>query len=287
MFAAAMTFIAMMVIKIVVKPAYLDNTSVFTHALDAFIIAVTIVVVAVPEGLPLAVTISLAFSTKKMLKDNNLIRHLQACETMGNATNICSDKTGTLTQNRMTVVAGVFCDANSHDGSVPANLSPSALNSIVELVSSCSTAAVHEDGDIIGNKTEGAMLQCIIGAGADYKTVRAGKNFGLEGGGRLFPFSSVKKSMSAIVQVDNNSWSLYHKGAAEVVLSRCTTYVASERSEYCCKKENKNKSSLRSSLVAQRAVIVLTSNSLHQQQQVQEGRRIRRQADCEQNQRLQ
>ena len=72
------------------------------------IIAVTIVVVAVPEGLPLAVTIALAYSTKKMLTDKNLIRHLAACETMGNATNICSDKTGTLTENRMTVVKGIF-----------------------------------------------------------------------------------------------------------------------------------------------------------------------------------
>merc|ERR1719445_459787 len=71
--------------------------------LEFFIVAVTIVVVAVPEGLPLAVTISLAYSMKKMLKDNNFVRHLQACETMGNATTICSDKTGTLTTNRMSV----------------------------------------------------------------------------------------------------------------------------------------------------------------------------------------
>merc|ERR1719157_311991 len=98
----------MMFIKIVMKPAYLENVTVFAHALDAFIIGVTIVVVAVPEGLPLAVTISLAYSTKKMLADNNLVRHMQACETMGNATNICSDKTGTLTENRMTVVSGIF-----------------------------------------------------------------------------------------------------------------------------------------------------------------------------------
>lgn len=76
--------------------------------IHAFITAVTIIVVAIPEGLPLAVTISLAYSTRKMLKDNNLIRVLAACETMGNATDICSDKTGTLTENRMTVTKGWF-----------------------------------------------------------------------------------------------------------------------------------------------------------------------------------
>ena len=110
MAAAAATFIAMMWIKIFMDPEYLKDVSVFKHALDAFIIGVTIVVVAVPEGLPLAVTISLAYSTKQMLNDQNLIRHLAACETMGNATNICSDKTGTLTENRMTVVRGVFAN---------------------------------------------------------------------------------------------------------------------------------------------------------------------------------
>ena len=76
----------------------------YSELLHFLIIGITVLVVAVPEGLPLAVTISLAFSVKKMLKDNNLVRHLHACETMGNATAICSDKTGTLTTNRMTVV---------------------------------------------------------------------------------------------------------------------------------------------------------------------------------------
>ena len=81
-----------------------DNSSDFSELLHFGIISITVLVVAVPEGLPLAVTIALAYSVKKMLKDNNLVRHLHACETMGNATSICSDKTGTLTTNRMTVV---------------------------------------------------------------------------------------------------------------------------------------------------------------------------------------
>jgi P-type E1-E2 ATPase len=81
-----------------------DGHDILAHFIEAFIIAVTIVVVAIPEGLPLAVTISLAYSTKKMYEDQCFIRVLAACETMGNATNLCSDKTGTLTENRMTVV---------------------------------------------------------------------------------------------------------------------------------------------------------------------------------------
>ena len=103
MAAAALTFVAMMFVWYG-KPAE-GRPPLFDEVLDAFIIGVTIVVVAVPEGLPLAVTISLAYSTMKMLKDGNLIRVLAACETMGNATTICSDKTGTLTTNIMTVVA--------------------------------------------------------------------------------------------------------------------------------------------------------------------------------------
>ena len=85
-----------------------DSSTDFSELLHFVIISITVLVVAVPEGLPLAVTISLAFSVKKMLNDNNLVRHLHACETMGNATSICSDKTGTLTTNRMTVVESYF-----------------------------------------------------------------------------------------------------------------------------------------------------------------------------------
>jgi Ca2+-transporting ATPase len=164
MAAAGATFLAMMFIKIVVQPAYLQNISIFSYALEAFIIGVTIVVVAVPEGLPLAVTISLAFSTKKMLADQNLIRHLAACETMGNATNICSDKTGTLTQNRMTVVKGAFADTRCDDtvNRVPVMIHKTALNFIFENIACCSTVRIVNTQDnrqtVIGNKTEGALL---------------------------------------------------------------------------------------------------------------------------------
>lgn len=222
MAAAAATFVAMMCIKVFVKPDYLAGVSNFHHALDAFIIGVTIVVVAVPEGLPLAVTISLAFSTKKMLADQNLIRHLSACETMGNATNICSDKTGTLTENRMTVVKGVFANKTDNNTATPTGsigISEKALHTILEGVACCSTARVvpqeHVESAIdphhpvidsrptvIGNKTEAALLlltQSEWGNNDDTDARRAEARFGKPGGSRLFPFSSARKRMSVLV----------------------------------------------------------------------------------------
>jgi Ca2+-transporting ATPase len=226
MAAALATFVAMMIIKLVVRPAYLDDVSVFHYALDAFIIGVTIVVVAVPEGLPLAVTISLAYSTKKMLSDQNLIRHLAACETMGNATNICSDKTGTLTENRMTVVRGVFANVHRDDtadaAATPPGVSAQALEVILQGIATCSTARIvppevaHRDDDpdglihdhrpvLIGNKTEAALLALAtspFGNGDDYAARRSEAQFGKAGGSRLFPFSSARKRMSVIVRQD-------------------------------------------------------------------------------------
>lgn len=258
--AAVATFIAMMFIKIVVKPEYLHDISAWHHALDAFIIGVTIVVVAVPEGLPLAVTISLAYSTKQMLKDQNLIRHLAACETMGNATNICSDKTGTLTENRMTVVKGCF--ANNKEEDAVANktvLSDAALELILNNIGCCSTAriieadpddmvgTVHDDRPhVIGNKTEAALLLWAKSHHQDSETRRAKANFGTVGGSRLFPFSSARKRMSVLVTSESTdgevhmtrqtskrlaTWTLYHKGAAETLLKSCTMYLDSDGTE--------------------------------------------------------
>ena len=242
--SAVATFIAMMVIKLYIQPEYLENVSIFNHALDAFIIGVTIVVVAVPEGLPLSVTIALSYSTKKMLADKNLIRVLAACETMGNATNICSDKTGTLTENRMTVVKGLFANVD-HDDTAPehkerqisSTVSNAAKEIILQGIGTCSTAKIIKKADvlhptIVGNKTEAALLLLARSSffnNDDFMQRRNNANFGKPGGSRLFPFSSRRKRMSVILK-ENSDWTLYHKGASEIVLEDCTSYLDADGS---------------------------------------------------------
>jgi magnesium-transporting ATPase (P-type) len=167
---AAATFVAMMGTWYFTSAA--DRTAtLFEHMLRAFIMAVTIIVVAVPEGLPLAVTLSLAYSTTKMMDDNNLIRVLAACETMGNATTICSDKTGTLTQNRMTVVEAWMGEVEGDNApglpltwpmdDLPAGstlLKYVATNLAVNSTASLADHGSHGGTCVVGNKTEGALL---------------------------------------------------------------------------------------------------------------------------------
>lgn len=209
------------------------DMTLFEVILKAFIMAVTIVVVAVPEGLPLAVTLSLAFSTQKMMDDNNLIRVLAACETMGNATNICSDKTGTLTQNKMTVVeawiGGEYFDT--------APTGDSVAEVVVDLLAdgiSVNTTAILVDGEsgpeVVGNKTEGALLVLLKNQfGRDYSELREA-GFSSERGDKLITFSSQRKCMS-VVQNHANIHRVLCKGAAEVLLDKCTAYTTSSGAE--------------------------------------------------------
>jgi len=214
---AALTFVAMMLMW------YSDSTEeddVIEQLLDSFIMAVTIVVVAVPEGLPLAVTISLAYSTQKMLQDNNLIRVLAACETMGNATALCSDKTGTLTENMMTVVDGMFAGLDFKD----IRQGTPEMELLSEGISVNSTATLHtsdEKPQVIGNKTEGAMLLLLNSLGIDYWKIR-NERFEANPVKKLFPFSSDRKRMSVIIGTPQGALRLYCKGASEVVLADCT-----------------------------------------------------------------
>ncbi|GAX78129.1 hypothetical protein CEUSTIGMA_g5571.t1 [Chlamydomonas eustigma] len=187
-----------------------------------FLYGVTIIVVAVPEGLPLAVTISLAYSMKKMLIDQNFVRVLAACETMGGATAICSDKTGTLTENRMTVVEGWF--AGERRSSVPGvkELPPGLLNELTMNIAMNSKAFLTDtlSGRVgyVGSSTECALLLQLRSWGVEYTEFRARHDKDVV---QLHGFNSARK-MSSVVMNMGSHYRLYNKGAAEWVLKRCT-----------------------------------------------------------------
>ncbi|EIE19492.1 calcium-translocating P-type ATPase [Coccomyxa subellipsoidea C-169] len=190
-----------------------------------FIFGVTIVVVAVPEGLPLAVTISLAYSMKKMMKDNNFVRVLAACETMGGATAICSDKTGTLTENRMTVVAGWFA-GKIWPSPPPLEELPETLQADIKMNSALNSKAFlieHDENavEFAGNRTECALLMLLRGWGIKYDAIRAEHKSNIF---HVYNFTSERKMASMIVRTPEGL-RLYNKGAAEIVLRRCVSVM--------------------------------------------------------------
>ncbi|CAM9381353.1 unnamed protein product [Chrysoparadoxa australica] len=208
------------------------------RVIEAFIIGVTIIVVAIPEGLPLAVTISLAYSTRRMYKDQNLIRVLAACETMGNATNICSDKTGTLTENQMTVVEGWFGGKVIDRDSLKTANTGTLAAPVMELVTencainrSCDVHFKDEHGKalhkprVIGNATEGALA--ILSTEWGFNVVSLKKARFDPASDKEYPFNSAKKRSSVLVSQkrDDPGRRLLVKGASETVLADCTEYT--------------------------------------------------------------
>ena len=184
-----------------------DLIPFLTYCLQTFMIAVTLVVVSVPEGLPMAVTLSLAYSMRRMLKTSNLVRKMHACETMGATTVICTDKTGTLTENRMQVASTEFF------GNPPSEI-------IAEGIAVNSTAELDRTGSApkaIGNPTEGALLLWLESRGCDYETLRAGAATVDE-----LPFSTERKYMATVVERPDGLRILYVKGAPEIVFGLCT-----------------------------------------------------------------
>lgn len=168
--------------------------------LKYFMMAVTLVVMAVPEGLPMAITLSLALNMRRMLKSNNLVRKLHACETMGAVTVICTDKTGTLTQNKMQVSA-----LELKQGDEALLDTAIALNSTAEL----------NDGKPIGNPTESALLLWLDAQGKDYEELRRQVNVL-----KQLPFSTERKMMATLAEVDGETY-LFVKGAPEIVMKKC------------------------------------------------------------------
>ena len=197
--------------------------------LNDFAIAVTIVVVAVPEGLPLAVTLSLAFAMKKMMSDRALVRHLAACETMGSATCICSDKTGTLTTNQMTAVkafiCGSICDVGNKEDVAKAKtqISAPAMEALLQSIF-CNTAGevVFDDNggfEILGSPTESSLLALgMLLGGEVIEKVRLVK---------VEPFNSLKKRMGVVIEVKNGGYVAHCKGASELVLASCDRVIDS------------------------------------------------------------
>ena len=178
-----------------------------TYLLQSLMLAVTLVVVSVPEGLPMAVTLSLAYSMRRMLRTDNLVRRMHACETMGAVTTICTDKTGTLTANRMEVAATEFLSGD--DAAVDA-MTAMALNSTADLDFS--------DPDhlkAIGNPTEGALLLWINSRGADYRELRAQWKREAE-----LPFTTERKYMASVISNGSERY-LIIKGAPEIVYGMC------------------------------------------------------------------
>ncbi|KAL0915702.1 hypothetical protein M5K25_016140 [Dendrobium thyrsiflorum] len=196
-------------------------------AVKILTVAVTIVVVAVPEGLPLAVTLTLAYSMRKMMADKALVRRLSACETMGSATTICSDKTGTLTLNQMTVVeahVGGIKLTSPDDGQ---ELSSSVCSLLYESIAQNTTGNVYEPEDggpveVTGSPTEKAILSWAVKLGMKFDDTRSKTSIL-----NVFPFNSEKKRGGVAVHVAGSEIHVHWKGAAEIVLASCTRWLDS------------------------------------------------------------
>ncbi|KAF3916692.1 hypothetical protein ABW20_dc0105813 [Dactylellina cionopaga] len=201
--------------------------------MDVLITCITLIVVAVPEGLPLAVTLALAFATTRLVKLNNLVRVLKSCETMGNATTVCSDKTGTLTTNKMTVVTGTFYersfDDKNHAGNevrsieFKADLTREEKRLIVDSIALNSTAFEGDgSGDaFVGSKTETALLgfACnVLGMGS-LSQERANAHIF-----QLMPFDSGRKCMGVVQKLANGKYRFLVKGASEILLGYCSSF---------------------------------------------------------------
>lgn len=195
-------FLIFLIHDILTNPAWggKDYFYMAEIVLKYFMMAVTLIVMAVPEGLPMAITLSLALNMRRMLKSNNLVRKLHACETMGAVTVICTDKTGTLTQNKMQVSA-----LELKQGDEALLDTAIALNSTAEL----------NDGKPIGNPTESALLLWLDAQGKDYEELRKQVNVL-----KQLPFSTERKMMATLAEVDGETY-LFVKGAPEIVMKKC------------------------------------------------------------------
>ena len=211
----ALIMLVTLMIKFIVERGMDENALPLPFIIERILLTViqtiTIIVVAVPEGLPMAVTIALAYATTRMLQDNNLVRIMASCETMGTATCICTDKTGTLTENQMSVVDGEVMGVKFGESSRTELLEQSIFVN--------STAFSNGDG-FVGSSTEVAMLRWM---GGGVEGVRSKHQIV-----RKFPFSSERKSMTTIIRHDNR-YRILVKGASEIILEHCTHQLENDQ----------------------------------------------------------
>ncbi|OJJ40168.1 hypothetical protein ASPWEDRAFT_63626 [Aspergillus wentii DTO 134E9] len=250
--AAAVILFLVLFIRFLVQLSGNNESSAIKgqEFMDILIVAVTVIVVAIPEGLPLAVTLALAFATTRMVKENNLVRVLRACETMGNATVICSDKTGTLTQNQMTVVAGVFGDNIQFNNMEMAvedkqcyqtitdtlTYFPAALKALAVKAIALNSTAFEEFKDgarqFVGDKTEVALLE--------FANDHLQMNFAEERPHsrvvHVFPFDSNQKCMGTVYYDHSIGYRLLVKGAAEIMLRSSTEIIAQQANQMLTRK---------------------------------------------------
>ncbi|KAJ1429225.1 P-type ATPase [Sesbania bispinosa] len=213
------------------NPEFVAGKTSISNAIDGvikiFTIAVTIVVVAVPEGLPLAVTLTLAYSMRKMMADKALVRRLSACETMGSATTICSDKTGTLTLNQMTVVEAYVGRTKLNPPDDSSKLHPEVLSLINEGIAQNTTGNVFVpkeggEAEVSGSPTEKAILSWAVKLGMNFGLIRSTSTVL-----HVFPFNSEKKRGGVALKLVDSGVHIHWKGAAEIVLGSCTQYLDS------------------------------------------------------------
>lgn len=205
---AIVTFVALLVKGFWVEGLLqADWLTIAERVLQYFMVAVTLIVVAVPEGLPMSVTLSLAVNMRRMLKTNNLVRKMHACETMGAITVICTDKTGTLTQNQMRV----------HEMKT---YRPESDEILAEGIAANSTAFLDAEGKVIGNPTEGALLLWLRDRGIDYAELRDKCPMVDQ-----LTFTTERKFMATLVDSPRGGRYLYVKGAPEIILGKCTSFV--------------------------------------------------------------
>ncbi|XP_042501331.1 putative calcium-transporting ATPase 11, plasma membrane-type [Macadamia integrifolia] len=231
---AILTFLVL-TIRFIVEKALNNELTKWSSSdalelMDFFAIAVTIIVVAVPEGLPLAVTLSLAFAMKKLMNDRALVRHLSACETMGSASCICTDKTGTLTTNHMVVSKISICEETKEiRGNDSVEPTKSAISQgVMELLlqaiflNTGSEVVKGKDGknNILGSPTESALLEFGLLMGGDFDAQR--REYKIV---KVEPFNSIRKKMSVLVSVSTGGFRVFCKGASEIILSMCDKIV--------------------------------------------------------------